>query len=498
MNKRGSGVLLHITSLPSSYGIGDLGPWAYRFADFLTQTKQSLWQILPLNPTDPAYGNSPYHTISAFASNPLLISPELMVQDGLLAKSDLESLPKFPKGCVDYAAVMAYKEKLFNLAYERFRNERQKYEYERFCLENSHWLEDFALFVSLKTHFHGRAWSEWPGEIRDREPQALRCLKRELRHGIEMEKFLQYLFFQQWTSLKGYCNQRGIQIFGDVPIYVQYDSVDVWTNPEIFKLDHKKRPYAVAGVPPDYFSETGQLWGNPVYRWEVLQERGYNWWVRRMEHTLRLFDVVRMDHFRGFIAYWEIPAGEKTAINGRWVEAPAEDFFNALLKRFSCLPIIAEDLGVITPDVRETMHHFGFPGMKLLLFAFGEDNPMHPYLPHTYERNYVVYTGTHDNNTIKGWFESEATPEVKKRLFRYLGRKVPVEELHWELIRLAMMSVANMVIFPIQDILGLGEEARMNRPATTKGNWQWRLLPQQLTPSVARRLMEMTEIYGRA
>lgn len=497
MKRRGSGVLLHVTSLPSSYGIGDLGPWAYRFADFLAKTKQGLWQILPLNPTDPAYDNSPYHSISAFASNSLLISPELMVRDSLLAKSDLEPLPNCPKGRVDYGAVIAYKKKLFNLAYERFRNERQKYEYEKFCLENAYWLDNFALFSALKSHFQGQVWSEWPQDIRDRQPKTLQSLKKELHHRIELEKFLQYVFFQQWISLKGYCNHRGIQFFGDIPIYVQYDSVDVWTDPEIFKLDNEKRPYAVAGVPPDYFSETGQLWGNPVYRWNVLQQRRYDWWIQRMEHTLNLFDVLRIDHFRGFVAYWEIPAGEKTAINGRWVEVPVEDFFNALLKRFSYLPIIAEDLGVITPDVREIMNHFEFPGMKLLLFAFGEDHPMHPYLPHTYEKHYVAYTGTHDNNTIKGWFEKEATPEDKRRLFRYLGREVPLEELHWEMIRLAMMSVANLVIFPMQDLLGLGEEARMNRPATKEGNWRWQLLPEQLTPLLTRRFLEMTEIYGR-
>ncbi len=283
-----------------------------------------------------------------------------------------------------------------------------------------------------------------------------------------------------------------------MPIYVQYDSVDLWTNPEIFKLDDEGRPYAVAGVPPDYFSETGQLWGNPVYRWDMLKEREYDWWVQRIYHNLKLFDFVRVDHFRGFVAYWEVPANKKTAINGEWIEAPAEDFFNQLAKKFPYLPIIAEDLGVITPDVREIMQKFEFPGMKLLLFAFGEDLPKNPYIPHNLVRNCVLYTGTHDNNTVRGWFEKEVTPKDKKRLFNYLGRKVPVEELHWEMIRIAMMSVANMVIFPMQDILGLGEVARMNRPATSKGNWRWRLLPEQMAPSLARRLLKMTEIYGRA
>jgi len=498
MKRRGSGILLHVTSLPSPYGIGDLGPWAYRFVDFLTETKQSFWQLLPLNPTDPAYDNSPYHSISAFAGNSLLISPELMVRDGLLAKADVKTLPNFPDGRVDYEAIIAYKKKLFYLAYKRFKKTKNNYKYERFRSENSHWLDNFALFISLKAHFHGQAWKEWPPEIRDRQQEALKSLKKELHDRIEMEKFLQYIFNQQWSSLKRYCNQKGIQIIGDIPIYVDYDSVDLWTNPEIFKLDNEKRPYAVAGVPPDYFSETGQLWGNPVYRWEVLKERGYDWWVQRMEHTLNLFDVVRVDHFRGLVAYWEVPAGEKTAINGRWVEVPVEDFFNALLKRFSYLPIIAEDLGVITPDVREIMQRFEFPGMKVLLFAFGEDHPMHPYLPHTYDKHYVAYTGTHDNNTMRGWFETEAKPEDKERLFRYLGREISLQDIHWEFIRLAMMSVANLAIIPMQDILGLGKEARMNRPATSKDNWRWRLLSEQLTPSLAGRLLEMTEIYGRA
>lgn len=497
MEERGSGILLNITSLPSPYGIGDLGPWAYRFADFLTEAKQGFWQILPLNPTDPAYGNSPYHSISAFAGNPLLISPEGMVEEGLLAEGNFEPLPPYPKGRVDYNAVIAYKRKIFHLAYECFKEIKEHDDYEQFCSENAHWLGDFALFVALKGHFRGQAWSEWPVEVRDRQSEALQALNQEIKDNIEKEKFLQYLFFHQWFALKEYCNQRGIQLIGDIPIYVDYDSVDVWTHPEIFKLDDDMRPVALAGVPPDYFSETGQLWGNPVYRWDVLKERGYDWWVQRMAHTLNLFDVVRVDHFRGLVAYWEVPAGESTAIDGRWVEAPAYDFLSTLLKHFPSLPVIAEDLGVITPDVREVMHHFELPGMKILLFAFSEDHPMHPYLPHTYEKNSVVYTGTHDNNTVRGWFEKEVKPKDKERLFHYLGREVPMDELHWELIRLAMMSVARLVIIPMQDILGLGTEARMNRPATGEGNWEWQLLPEQVTPALAERLRDMTETYGR-
>ena len=498
MKRRTSGILLHLTSLPSLFGVGDLGPWAFRFVDFLAETKQSLWQILPLNPTDPEHYSSPYHSSSALACNPLLISPEVLVQDGLLTRADVKSPPDFPMDRVDYRAVGAYKGKLFKKAYERFKAKSPQYEYERFCAENSHWLEDFALFVALKAHFKGKVWSDWPEDIRDRQPEALQRARMEFRERADREKILQYIFSQQWGTLRNYCNGKGIQVFGDIPIYVEHDSVDVWTHPEIFKLDDEKRPYAVAGVPPDYFSETGQLWGNPVYRWDVLKENRYSWWVQRLEHNLRLCDVLRIDHFRGLVAYWEVSATENTAINGKWIEAPVMDFLNHLIRKFPFLPILAEDLGLITPDVREVMHHFELPGMKVLLFAFGEDLPTNPYIPHNLPKNCVAYTGTHDNNTIRGWFEGGEAPEDKKRFLRYLGRNVPAEEVHWEMIRLLMMSAANTVIFPMQDILGLGGEARMNRPATVEGNWEWRLLPELLTPELAKRLLEMTEMYGRA
>lgn len=494
--KRGSGILLHITSLPSPYGIGDMGPWAYKFVDFLSETKQSYWQILPLNPPAPTCNNSPYHGSSAFAGNTLLISPELMVHEGLLTEEDIKPLPSFQKNKVNYLEVISHKEKIFSKAYEHFKEE-DKSEFEKFCSENSNWLEDFVLFAALRAHLK-QVWSEWPPELRDRQPEALQKLKEQLHDRIGMEKFLQYVFYQQWFSLKSYCNRKGIQIIGDIPIYVDYDSADVWVNSKIFKLDKEKRPFFVAGVPPDYFSQTGQLWGHPIYRWDILKELGYEWWIRRIEHSLKLFDLVRIDHFRGFVAYWEIQAGEKTAVRGRWVEAPAEDFFTTLRKRFPHLPILAEDLGIITPDVREVMNRLGFPGMRVLLFAFGEEISTNPYAPHNHVRNCVAYTGTHDTNTVRGWFENEATPEDKERLFRYLGHKVSAGNVHWGFIRLASMSVANMAIFPLQDILGLGEAARMNRPATKEGNWQWRLSPNQLTPSLAGRLMEMTEIYGRA
>ncbi|MDH5385663.1 MAG: 4-alpha-glucanotransferase [Candidatus Aminicenantes bacterium] len=497
MNKRGSGVLLHISSLPSPYGVGDLGPGAYEFVDFLTASKQRYWQILPLTPTDPAFDHSPYHSYSAFAFNLLLISPDLLAEERLLDQRDLQDLPKFPRERVDYKSVRQLKRKIFHLAYECFKKKTDEEDFEKFCKENASWLDDYSLFVALKSRFRAKSWNEWPSEVRDREPEAIKTVRKELHEEIRKEKFLQHVFDKQWNRLKSYCNQNGILIFGDLPIYVVYDSVDLWTHPELFKLDSNRRPYVVAGVPPDYFSQTGQLWGNPLYRWDVLKQTRYDWWVKRMEHNLKLFDWVRMDHFRGFVGYWEVPAKESTAINGKWVRAPAMDFFNELKQRFRSLPIVAEDLGIITPDVKEVMEHFDFPGMKILLFAFGEDNPDHPYLPHTYKKNCLVYTGTHDNNTVRGWFKREAKPEDKKMLFRYIGRIVSEKEIHWEFIKLGAKSVANTFIVPMQDILGLGEEARMNKPATKRGNWCWRLLPEQVTVSLTEKLAEITETYGR-
>lgn len=495
MNRRGSGLLLHVTSLPSPYGIGDLGPEAYRFADFLAETGQSFWQVLPLNPT--GYGNSPYSSPSAFAGNTLLISPDLLVAEGLLTAEEVESRPSFPEGRCDYGAVIPFKERLFETAYERFKARPDRHGYEEFCEHSESWLAGYAQFVALKGLFSGKSWNEWPEAVRDRKPEILKTLGGECWDGVEKARFLQYLFFKQWLSLKDYCNARGIRIMGDIPIYVSFDSADAWENSHMFKLDEGKRPTFVAGVPPDYFSATGQLWGNPVYNWEVLKEQRYAWWTQRIGHVLTLYDVVRIDHFRGLVAYWEVPAGEATAMNGRWVEAPADDLFGALLRRFPRLPLVAEDLGVITADVREVMARYDLPGMKVLLFAFGEDNPMQIYLPHVYERNSVVYTGTHDNNTARGWFDDEAGQDVKERLFRYIGRMVSSDEAPLELIRLAMMSVADTAIVPIQDLLGLGSTARMNRPSMAEGNWEWRLVPGQLTDQAKGRLEEMTRIYGR-
>jgi 4-alpha-glucanotransferase len=498
MGRRASGILLHITSLPSPYGVGDLGPEAYRFADFLGQTRQHYWQVLPLNPTDPAFGNSPYSSVSAFAGNTLLISPDRLLEEGLLSREDLDPIPPYPEGRCNFPEVIRYKERLLERAYHHSKSLKEgRKSFEAFCAEESAWLDDFALFVVLKKRFDGKVWNQWPREMRDRHLPSLKAAREECHDDLEREKFRQYLFYKQWHSLKAYCQEKGVHLLGDLAIYVSLDSPDVWANPGLFKLDREKRPVFVSGVPPDYFSKTGQLWGNPVYRWNVLKKTGYRWWRERIAHNLSLFDVLRVDHFRGLVAYWEVAASEKTAIKGRWVRVPVDEFLKTMNKHFPHLPIVAEDLGVITPDVREVMDRFGLPGMKVLLFAFGEDHPMHPYLPHTYEKNFCVYTGTHDNNTVRGWFEGEASPEDKRRLFRYIGREVPAEEVHWIFIRLAMMSVATWVIIPMQDVLGLGAEARMNMPSVAHGNWEWRLLPGQMTPRLSDTLHEITETYGR-
>jgi len=507
MRVRGSGILLHITCLPSSYGIGDLGPTAYRFADLLAENHQCFWQVLPLGPTDPICGNTPYDSRSIYAGNPLLISPEILVRNGLISNEDLEDRPSFPESSVDYPSAMQYKNRILKIAYESFQDDKgkdkaikdfaspNKCSYRKFCSDNAFWLDDFALFSAIKSHFGGRIWNEWPEGLRNRNSEALGEMKRELRENIWMHNFLQYIFFQQWTGLKSYCTSKSIQIIGDMPIYVNYDSSDVWTRPDIFTLDDNKRPETIAGVPPDYFSRTGQLWGNPLYRWDVLKKDGYSWWIRRLEHNLKIFDFIRIDHFRGLVAYWEVPAGKKTAVVGAWVKVPSE-FLPALFRRFPNLPIVAEDLGIITSDVREVISRFNLPGMKVLLFAFGETLPENPYAPHNHVKNCVVYTGTHDNNTSRGWFEREASPGDQRRLFRYIGREVSNENVSWELIRLAMMSVADIAIIPMQDILSLGEEARMNRPGQTIGNYQWRLIPEQMKVDV--RLKEMTKIFGRS
>jgi 4-alpha-glucanotransferase len=499
MNIRSSGILLHPTSLATPCGIVDLGPEAYRFVDFLSEAGQTLWQILPLTPTDPKHNNSPYHSTSALAGNPLLISPELLVKEGLLTESDLADVPDQRGSRIDFEAAAAFKNRLFDIAFDRFQHKTEdEASFERFCVRQDFWLDAYALFAALKERFAGQPWIEWPLEIRRRSRDDLLAVRQELALAVQREKFLQYVFFRQWMQLKDYCRQKEIKIFGDIPIYVHYDSVDVWCHPELFKLDENLKPYVVSGVPPDYFSRTGQLWGHPLYRWDTLRESGYQWWIQRLEHNLKLCDMVRIDHFRGLVAYWEVPAEDKTAVNGKWVTAPVDDFMHHLLRKFASLPIIAEDLGTISADVREVMQRYRLPGMRLLLFAFGDDFPDSAFLPHNHVKNCLVYTGTHDNNTVRGWFETEATPENKANLADYLGRPVSADSIHWELIRLAMMSVADTTVLPMQDILGLGAEARMNTPSKLKNNWHWRLAEKLVDAKLAVRLREMTRIYGRA
>lgn len=498
MKKRSSGILLHITSLPSQYGIGDLGPSAYKFADFLVRAKQSYWQVLPLNPPAIRIPHSPYNSLSAYAGNPLLINPQFLHRQGLLTRKEIQDTPAFGASRVDYQLVIPYKTKLLNTAYERFKSMPEEPHYRRFCLDNASWLEDFATFVTLREHFGPVLWCDWPAEFGDRNNITQKSWNPKLQDTVNREKFLQYQFFNQWFALKRYCNERGIKIIGDIPIYVSFDSADVWANPHFFKLTGRKKTRVVSGVPPDFFNKTGQLWGNPVYDWQTLKKTGYSWWFQRIRHNLMLFDVVRIDHFRGFITYWQVPAGHKTAAKGRWVRAPKEDFFKKLFRYFPSRPIIVEDLGHITPAVRAFIEKLQLPGMRILLFGFEADMAKNIHSHRNHVKNCVVYTGTHDCNTIRGWFEKEANPEQKERLFDYLGRKVSIAELHWELIQLAMSSVANLAIIPMQDILGLGEEARMNRPGTAaKGNWTWRLGRQQTTPSIISKLKKMTEVSNR-
>jgi 4-alpha-glucanotransferase len=498
MGKRGSGILLHISSLPSAYGIGDLGPRAYDFVDLLRDAGQSFWQVLPLNPTELAQANSPYSSISAFAGNQLMISPDFLVKNKLIKKKDLEPVPSFSQHEVIYPDVIKYKIRVLEKAYKTFKAKSKNDSYKEFCLEHNDWLEDYALFVALKSENNGKPWCDWDIRLRDRDREAVKEAAVRLKDKIEKEKFYQYIFYRQWHSLKKYCNEKGIQVIGDIPVYVTYDSVDVWKSPEIFKLDNQKKPLSVAGVPPDYFSRTGQLWGNPVYNWHAFKKTQYAWWISRIEHCLKLYDIIRIDHFRGLVAYWEIPSVEKTATNGKWVEVPVEDFLDTLYRRFYNLPLIAEDLGFITPDVREIIARYKLPGMKILLFAFGENNPKHPYLPHNFTKNCVVYTGTHDNNTIRGWFEKEATPDDISRLEQYIGYAVSTDNVNWALIRLAMMSMADIAIVPMQDILGLGESARMNKPSVASGNWQWRFEEELFTAEIKERLLRLAKIYGRA
>ena len=488
---RCSGILLHITSLPSKFGVGDFGPAAFEFVDSLEQAGQTLWQILPINP--PSFGNSPYSCTSAFAISPLFASPELMLRDGLLEDYDLESVPEFSSNRVQYSFVLDFKIQLLSKSYDRFKENIDKDEFKKFCVDNSYWLEDFCLFSALKNHFGGRSWSEWPEDIKRRN--AVHHYTDSLREYLEREKYFQFVLFYQWKELQKYCRNKGIRVFGDVSLYVNHDSADVWAHPELFKLDQELNPVVVAGVPPDYFSETGQRWGNPIFDWNFLRKNNFVWWIERMKHNLDLFDLVRIDHFRGFLAAWEIPVNDSTAVNGQWQECPGVEFFSVLLNEFKSIPVVAEDLGVITQDVRDAMARFGFPGMKLLIFAFDGDILQNPYAPENHVKNCVLYTGTHDCNTMRGWFEEELSDESKVKLENILGKKVCANTIAEEMVILAMSSIADTAILPMQDVLGLGSEARMNCPGIAENNWEWRLLPGQWSTDIV--LADKTKTYGR-
>lgn len=494
---RASGILLHPTSFPSRFGVGDMGIEAYRFIDFLVESDQQYWQILPLGPT--GYGNSPYSCYSAMAGNPLMLSPEMLRDEQLLSDEDLDGSPEFPLDTVEFDRAIAHKIPLLKKACENFKAKAspvQQREFSAFCQSKAIWLEDYALFMALKDSFNGTSWHTWEPEIAQRQPEALDKWRQQLNTEIYYYKYVQFEFFRQWTELKRYANLRDIKIIGDIPIYVAHDSADVWSHPDLFCLDEASgEPALMAGVPPDYFSETGQLWGNPVYNWEALQANNFEWWVQRFEAIFAYVDVTRIDHFRGFDAYWAVKRGQKTAMEGEWIKAPGTALFEVINEKFGNLPIIAEDLGVITPEVEALRDRFEFPGMKILQFAFGA-GPGDPFLPFNYVRNCVVYTGTHDNDTTVGWFNQLQHYE-KDEVLRYLGCIDP-QGIHWSLIRMGWISIANLAIVPFQDLLGLDTDARMNFPGKAEGNWGWRYRGEALNWDVRDRLKTMTYICGRA
>ncbi len=502
---RASGILLHPTSLPGRFGMGDLGDEAYTFVDFLARAGQSLWQVLPLGPT--GYGDSPYQCFSAFAGNTLLVSPERLVADNLLAEADLADVPSFSDERVEFGRVIEYKNGLLKNAFENFKradDAKLRAAFFDFKTQSAAWLDDYALYRAMKNVRDGVAWNKWEAPMARRDTDALTLARESLREQIEAQKFYQFLFFRQWFALRAYCHEKAIRIIGDLPIFVAHDSADVWTHPEQFKLDETGAPRVVAGVPPDYFSTTGQLWGNPIYNWERQRAENFSWWVERMKGTLALVDIVRVDHFRGFAACWEVPGGDSTAERGSWVNAPGSELFHAIRDALGALPIIAEDLGVITPDVDALRDEFGFPGMRILQFGFGSDADNHD-LPHNYTSNSVVYTGTHDNDTAVGWFNSaagggstrDAVQIERERRYCLDYLDTDGAEIHWDFIRAAMSSVSDLAVVPLQDVLGLGNEARMNLPASTAGNWDWRARAGALTPEVGARLKKLTETYGR-
>lgn len=492
--ERASGVILHPTSLPGPDGIGDLGPEAYRWIDFLSSTGCSLWQVLPLGPT--GYADSPYQSFSAFAGNPYLVSPTILLDQDLLSLDDLADRPEFPQDQVDYGPVIQWKLALLDRAYDAFLHRddaRLKREYAAFQRAQKNWLPDYSLFMAIKESQGGVSWDSWPEPLRKRSAEAIKQFKRENARNIDQFDFRQFLFYRQWNELHAYAKSKGVLIVGDIPIFIAYDSADAWGHPELFFLNDQGKPSVVAGVPPDYFSPTGQLWGNPLYRWDVHAVNGYAWWIERLAAVLKLVDTVRLDHFRGFSGYWEVPAHMPTAEKGRWVPGPGAAIFDAIQRALGDLPIIAEDLGEITPDVVELREQFHLPGMKILQFAFSTD-ASDPFLPHNYPPNCVVYTGTHDNDTSCGWYAAASNTE-QDFLRRYLARSG--DDISWDLIRAAWSSVAMYALAPMQDLLALGTEARMNFPGRPYGNWSWRMTADALGEPLQVRLAEANTLYGR-
>ena len=503
---RSSGILLHPTSLAGPFGIGDLGVEARRFVQFLADARQTVWQVLPLGPT--GFGDSPYQCFSALAGNPLLISPQRLAERGWLDQSALAGAPEFPTSKVEFERVIPWKTALLESAAGCFLHSASPAEQARFhsfCDLNQDWLDDFALFMALKQRHGYTVWSQWEPAIRRRDPAALASWRETLVEPIAIHKFLQFAFFSQWQDLRDYARSHRIRLMGDLPIYVAHDSADVWVNPQYFELDADGNPTVVAGVPPDYFSATGQLWGNPIYRWPALAQDGYRWWLRRFRAAFDQVDLVRLDHFRGFQAYWEVPAGEPTAVHGRWVNGPGGELFRVAREALGELPLVAENLGVITPEVEAIRHEFAFPGMSILQFAFGNDPQAATFRPHNFTREVVAYTGTHDCDTTVGWWTSQGRGEStrtaedirREREFARAYLTTDGSEIHWAFIRTLMASVADTVLIPLQDVLGLGSEARMNQPATIGGNWRWRYKPEMLAPPLAKRLAELTRIYER-
>jgi len=492
--ERSSGILLHPTSLPGKQGIGALGPEALKFIDFLRKSKQKVWQILPLGPT--GYADSPYQCFSSNAGNPLLIDLDILVEEKLLEKKDLDILTDLGDGPVDYGKVIDLKYPILLKAATTFfkdAGQQQKAAYHQFLKASSSWLSDYSLFMALKEHFGQKPWYQWVIPLKMKDDHAIMQYFGMLNDKIEFHKFIQFLFFKQWMAVKDYAHQNNIRIIGDIPLYVALDSVDAWAHPDIFQFDRDKNPIAVGGVPPDYFSATGQLWGNPLYKWEVLKQNGFKWWIDRIKANLVLYDIIRIDHFRGFAGYWSVPYGEKTAINGKWIPGPGKDIFASIQRELGDIPVIAEDLGVITEDVEELRDSFNLPGMKILQFAF-DSSEANDYLPHNFPRNSVVYTGTHDNDTIMGWIKNAKAEDIKY-LLNYISSDG--KDVNWDLIRLAWASVACTAVVPMQDLLGLGSEARMNLPGTTVNNWMWRAKKNDFTPELAERLAGLTELYGR-